>query len=273
VRRLIELNSTFEKGPRILAERPSDPATEGPLERISRGAQATNSEHPQAGSCQTAKDDGGKPGVRFLFQNEDQGPCLHGSSLEQDKEEDGFAHLVGKRPKKEPLFGGALQEMETGSDFAIGLISSPRSEQDREINGLIDVPARRTPSAAVQTIESAAGSGFSRTFGDSGRQPAGQSSFSRGISAVPDRLRGVFIKSAGEPESAIGITPSMLLPAASRVLVEMAVSEHSFDVKERPFSLLFQRGGPEPAPGFGARPVAYPQLLLLPYLQVDTNNY
>jgi hypothetical protein len=41
--------------------------------------------------------------------------------------------------------------------------------------------------------------GFSRTLGDSGRQPAGQSSFSRGISVVPDRLRGVFIKSAGEP--------------------------------------------------------------------------
>jgi hypothetical protein len=41
--------------------------------------------------------------------------------LEQDKEEDGFAHPVGKRPRKEPLFGGALQKMETGSDFAIGL--------------------------------------------------------------------------------------------------------------------------------------------------------
>ena len=46
--------------------------------------------------------------------------------------------------------------------------------------------------------------GFSRTLGDSGRQPAGQSSFSRGISVVPDRLRGVFINSAGEPESEIG---------------------------------------------------------------------
>jgi hypothetical protein len=45
---------------------------------------------------------------------------------------------------------------------------------------------------------------FSRTLGDSGRQPAGQSSFSRGISVVPDRIRGVFIKSAGEPKSLIG---------------------------------------------------------------------
>jgi hypothetical protein len=52
--------------------------------------------------------------------------------VEQDKEEDGFAHQVGKRPRKEPLFGGALQKMETGADFAIGLISSPRWEQDTE---------------------------------------------------------------------------------------------------------------------------------------------
>jgi hypothetical protein len=52
--------------------------------------------------------------------------------LEQDQEEEGFAHPVGKRPRKEPLFGGALQKMETGSDFAIGLISSPRWEQDTE---------------------------------------------------------------------------------------------------------------------------------------------
>ena len=33
------------------------------------GAQGTNAEHPQAGSCQTAKDDGGKPGVRFLARS------------------------------------------------------------------------------------------------------------------------------------------------------------------------------------------------------------
>jgi hypothetical protein len=52
--------------------------------------------------------------------------------LEQDKEEDGFAHPVGKRPRKEPLFGGALQKMENGSDFAIDVISSPRWEQDTE---------------------------------------------------------------------------------------------------------------------------------------------
>ena len=33
------------------------------------GAQATNREHPQAGSCQTAKDDGGKRGVWFLARS------------------------------------------------------------------------------------------------------------------------------------------------------------------------------------------------------------
>jgi hypothetical protein len=33
------------------------------------------------------------------------------------KKEVGFAHPVGKRPRKEPLFGGVLQKMETGSDF------------------------------------------------------------------------------------------------------------------------------------------------------------
>ena len=35
----------------------------------SQDAQGTDREHPQAGSCQTAKDDGGKPGVRFLARS------------------------------------------------------------------------------------------------------------------------------------------------------------------------------------------------------------
>jgi hypothetical protein len=37
--------------------------------RHSHGAQETDREHPQAGSCQTAEDDGGKPGVRFLARS------------------------------------------------------------------------------------------------------------------------------------------------------------------------------------------------------------
>jgi hypothetical protein len=32
--------------------------------------------------------------------------------VEQDKGEDGFAHRVGKRPRKEPLFGGDRQTIE-----------------------------------------------------------------------------------------------------------------------------------------------------------------
>ncbi len=67
-----------------------------------------------------------------LDRNEEQGPCLHGSSLKQDIEEVGFAHPAGKRPREEQVFGGALQKMETGYDFATGLISSPRWEQDTE---------------------------------------------------------------------------------------------------------------------------------------------
>jgi hypothetical protein len=31
-----------------------------------------------------------------LDRNEEQGPCLHGLSVEQDKVEDGFAHQVGE---------------------------------------------------------------------------------------------------------------------------------------------------------------------------------
>jgi len=37
--------------------------------RHRQGAQGTNREHPQASSCQTAKDDGGKPGVRLLARS------------------------------------------------------------------------------------------------------------------------------------------------------------------------------------------------------------
>jgi hypothetical protein len=96
---------------------------------------------------------------------------LHGSSVELDKEEYGFTHQVGKRPRNQLLFGGALQKMETGSDFdrshriaALGtrhrteappFKRSCSREHESEIDGLIDVPATRTVSAALQTIESA----------------------------------------------------------------------------------------------------------------------
>jgi hypothetical protein len=37
------------------------------------------------------------------------------------------------------------------------------------------------------------------------------------------------------------------------------------------YSFSGERAGT--SPGLGARPLAYPQLLVLPYLQVETNNY
>src|SRR5207248_1186816 len=51
-----------------------------------------------------------------LDRNEEQNPCLHGSSVERDKEGDGLAHQVGKRPRKETLFGGAPQMLENGAE-------------------------------------------------------------------------------------------------------------------------------------------------------------
>ena len=48
----------------LFAQRRSDTPT-----RATARAQGTDAEHPQAGSCQTAKDDGGKPGVRLLARS------------------------------------------------------------------------------------------------------------------------------------------------------------------------------------------------------------
>jgi hypothetical protein len=46
--------------------------------------------------------------------------------VERDKDEDGFSHQDGKRPRKKALFGGAHLTIETGSDFPIGVsISKP----------------------------------------------------------------------------------------------------------------------------------------------------
>jgi hypothetical protein len=47
---------------------------------------------------------------------------LHGSSVERDKGKDGFAHQNRKRPRKGPLFRGALQTIKNGSDFPIGVM-------------------------------------------------------------------------------------------------------------------------------------------------------
>jgi len=45
--------------------------------------------------------------------------------VERDKEEYSFSHQDGKRPRKEPLFGGARPTIEPGSDFPIGVRNRP----------------------------------------------------------------------------------------------------------------------------------------------------
>ena len=76
-----------------------------------------------------------------------------------------------------------FKNMETVCDFGIGLdliaglatrhgMEAPpfkrlcSREQDREINGVIDVLATRNPSDALQTIENAAGSEIGATIAD-----------------------------------------------------------------------------------------------------------
>jgi hypothetical protein len=50
---------------------------------------------------------------------------MNGSSVERDKEEDGFAHQDGQRARNRPLLGGAHLTIEPGSDFPIGVICGP----------------------------------------------------------------------------------------------------------------------------------------------------
>ena len=58
-------------------------------------------------------------------------------------------------------------------------------------------------------METGSDFGFSRTLGDSGRQPARRSSFPRVVSVAPDWLRGVFIKSARVADFAIGLISAL----------------------------------------------------------------
>src|ERR1700687_5599052 len=104
------------------------------------------------------------------------------------------------------MFGGALQKMETGYDFefrdrshlivaqgtrhrteAPPFKQSCSREQDREINGLIDVLATRTPSAALQTIESAAGSEIGPTLRGKNQKSATSKRASEGRWPSPPR--------------------------------------------------------------------------------------
>jgi hypothetical protein len=47
----------------------SDDTSDDTDARYSQDGQGTDREYPQAGSCQTAKDDGGRPGVKFLARS------------------------------------------------------------------------------------------------------------------------------------------------------------------------------------------------------------
>jgi hypothetical protein len=84
----------------------------------------------------------------------------------------------------------------------------PCVPSDAGVRTELIAPYSPSDGTALFLIETDSISRFSRTFGDSGPQPARRSSFSRGVSVVPDRLRDVFIKSAGEPDFAIGPTKS-----------------------------------------------------------------
>jgi hypothetical protein len=123
----------------------------------------------------------------------------------------------------------------TGSDFAIRLISSPRWEQDTErkrrpsndrVAGnktekktVLSTPrGTRLRSAALQTIESAAESGFSRTFDEIRSSAMRNLRKLPGKTDRPRRARRWITKSAEELESEIGpstasssgwITPGM----------------------------------------------------------------
>ena len=115
--------------------------------------------------------------------------------MERDKEEDGFAHQDGKRPRKETLFGGARVTIETGSDFPIGVrrpgfarsppITLPAPAKDRhdhsqaqqrrqddqvELPGLArgsqcDVPRLRSPAGAISARQLVASAGRYRCGG------------------------------------------------------------------------------------------------------------
>ncbi len=84
----------------------------------SQGAQGTDSEHPQAGSCQTAKDDGGKPGVRFLARSK-RGTRFRTASLLGGTKQRRRRFWWGET-KEGDAVGGARLTIEIGAEFPIG---------------------------------------------------------------------------------------------------------------------------------------------------------
>jgi hypothetical protein len=70
----------------------------------------TDGEHPQAGSCQTATDEGGKAGVGFLAQSK-RGTRFRSSSLLSETKQRRYKKAVlrafgGETPRKETLSMG-----------------------------------------------------------------------------------------------------------------------------------------------------------------------
>ena len=82
------------------------------------GAQRTGREHPQAGSCQTAKDDGGKPGVRFLARSK-RGTRFRTASLLGGTKQRSRRFWWGET-KEGDAVGGARLTIEIGAEFPIG---------------------------------------------------------------------------------------------------------------------------------------------------------
>ncbi len=94
-----------------------------PTRATARTRKEPTGEHHQAGSCQTAKDDGGKPGVRFLAQSKRRKVSGPGrSSVERDKEGDGFVHPGWEETKEGDAVHGAPLTIETGAGFPISRV-------------------------------------------------------------------------------------------------------------------------------------------------------
>ena len=113
-----------------------------------------------------------------MERDKEQRGLAHRFSKERDKEQDGLGHIWEQDqdaclPAYRPLENKTERQTVSSARREQGpraLLTkrSPSREQDREINGLIDGLATRTPSAAHQTIESAAESEIGPTLAEPG---------------------------------------------------------------------------------------------------------
>jgi hypothetical protein len=93
-------------------------------------------------------------------RDEEVDRCMQSALGEGDRDGNDSCSNLAHRDTKREVVGGAPQMLTNGADFPLGpSLPTSRSssrEQDGELNGLIDALGTRTPSAAHQTIESAA---------------------------------------------------------------------------------------------------------------------